>query len=169
LAARALDQITNEGTIMPDELPPLPPDGIAPGPPRVPPLLPQDQADLKPQTRAQLPPMASMRKNLSKMPGPGDMKDGTREVIETIVFVVVLVLLLKTFLAEAFVIPTGSMATTLLGYHREVTCNACGYRYLTNASSEGEDREPYVVTKCYCPNCRYLNVLRPQIPPGEMP
>src|SRR5690348_16217397 len=62
-----------------------------------------------------------------KGPGPGEMKDGTREVIETIVFVVVLVLLLKTFLAEAFVIPTGSMATTLLGYHLDVTCDMCGY------------------------------------------
>ena len=59
-------------------------------------------------------------------PGPGDMKDGTREVIETIVFVVVLVLLLKTFLAEAFVIPTGSMAETLWGYQKLVSCPKCG-------------------------------------------
>src|SRR5437588_2267812 len=87
----------------------------------------------------------------SKGPGPGDMKDGSREVVETIVFVVVLVLLLKTFLAEAFVIPTGSMATTLLGYHRDVTCEMCGYRFLVNASSEAEDKMPQVVTKCYCP------------------
>ena len=36
-----------------------------------------------------------------------------RETVETVVFVIVLVLLLKTFVAEAFVIPTGSMATTL--------------------------------------------------------
>ena len=56
---------------------------------------------------------------------PVEIKDNIRETIETVVFVVVLVLLLKTFLAEAFVIPTGSMATTLLrlpqGHHlREV-------------------------------------------------
>src|SRR5437588_5341091 len=74
----------------------------------------------------------------SKGPGPGDMKDSTREVIETVVFVVVLVLLLKTFLAEAFVIPTGSMATTLLGYHLDVTCDMCGYPFVVNASKEVE-------------------------------
>src|SRR4051794_18494886 len=53
---------------------------------------------------------------------PPELRDNFREVCETIVFVVVLVLILKTFVAEAFVIPTGSMATTLLGYHRDVVC-----------------------------------------------
>ena len=98
------------------------------------------------------------------------MKDGGREVIETIVFVVVLVLLLKTFLAEAFVIPTGSMATTLLGYHQDVTCEMCGYRFLVNASAETEDNFRQFVTKGYCPNCRYLNVIRRPLPEvGEVP
>jgi hypothetical protein len=97
------------------------------------------------------------------------MKDGTREIVETVVFVVVLVLLLKTFLAEAFVIPTGSMATTLLGYHQNVTCDMCGYNFLVNASSEAEDKVKQYVTKCYCPNCRYLNVLRRQLPEGDFP
>src|SRR5262245_38191131 len=45
-------------------------------------------------------------------------KDSSREIAETVVFVVVLVLLLKTFIAEAFVIPTGSMASTLWGYQK---------------------------------------------------
>ena len=63
-------------------------------------------------------------------------QDSFREFVETVVFVVVLVLILKTFLAEAFVIPTGSMATTLLGYHKEVTCEKCSYRFLVNASKE---------------------------------
>jgi signal peptidase I len=99
------------------------------------------------------------------------MKDGTREVIETVVFVVVLVLLLKTFLAEAFVIPTGSMATTLLGYHQELTCEMCGYRFLVNASSEAEGPFKQFVTKGYCPNCRRLNTIRRPLPEdrGEAP
>ena len=37
--------------------------------------------------------------------------DGPREVVETIVFVVVLVLLLKSFVAEAFVIPTNDLSS----------------------------------------------------------
>lgn len=128
-------------------------------------------ADPPPRIR---PPMAPIPpppppKSVAKGPGPGDMKDGMREVVETIVFVVVLVLLLKTFIAEAFVIPTGSMATTLLGYHREVTCDMCGYHFLVNSSSEAEDKTPNFVTRAYCPNCRYLNVVRPVAPQGEFP
>ncbi len=55
--------------------------------------------------------------------------DPSREVFETIVFVVVLVLMLKLFVAEAFVIPTGSMAQTLWGYQKDVTCPKCGHRF----------------------------------------
>src|ERR1019366_1259088 len=86
-------------------------------------------------------------------------KDTFRELIETIVFVVVLVLMLKTFLAEAFVIPTGSMATTLLGYHYKVVCEKCGYTNLINASSEADpqDGRKVDVVNCRCENCRAWN------------
>src|SRR5262245_55770247 len=67
---------------------------------------------------------------------PTEAKDGTREIVETIVFVVVLVLLLKSFVAEAFVIPTGSMAETLWGYQKRVDCPKCGYYFPVNCSSE---------------------------------
>lgn len=89
-------------------------------------------------------------------------KDTFRELIETVVFVVVLVLMLKTFLAEAFVIPTGSMADTLLGYHHKVTCQQCGFSYLVNASSEADpqDRDRQDVTHSRCENCRAWNPLR---------
>ena len=85
-----------------------------------------------------------------------ESQDGFREIVETIVFVVVLVLLLKAFLAEAFVIPTGSMATTLLGYHRDATCPQCGYPFRVNMSNQLDpDRRsrPELVTGCTCPNC----------------
>src|SRR5207247_2346546 len=55
--------------------------------------------------------------------------DSFREIVETVVFVVVLVLMLKSFAAEAFVIPTGSMAETLLGYQVDVKCPKCGYKF----------------------------------------
>src|SRR5262245_44958366 len=88
--------------------------------------------------------------------------DSFRELIETIVFVVVLVLILKTFLAEAFVIPTGSMATTLLGYHGEVMCQQCGYKFLVNKSKEADpaERNHQFVTDCTCPNCFFTNKLK---------
>src|ERR1700730_6652508 len=63
-------------------------------------------------------------------------RDVVREIFETVVFVVVLVLMLKTFVAEAFVIPTGSMAETLYGYQKVVTCDECGYVFPVNCSSE---------------------------------
>lgn len=93
---------------------------------------------------------------------PPPVKDAFREVVETIVFVIVLVLLLKTFVAEAFVIPTGSMAETLLGYQRWVTCSQCGYQYPVNCSSEVDPQhgEPIPVLGCTCPNCRFREVWR---------
>jgi signal peptidase I len=85
------------------------------------------------------------------------VKDAFREVVETVVFVVVLVLLLKTFVAEAFVIPTGSMAETLLGYQKWVTCPECGHTYPVNCSSEVDPQQgdPDPVIAGTCPNCRY--------------
>jgi hypothetical protein len=86
---------------------------------------------------------------------PAEQKDAFREIVETVVFVVVLVLLLKAFMAEAFVIPTGSMATTLYGYHHDVTCPQCGFRFPLNLSkwldAQEVDRER--ITGCTCPNC----------------
>jgi signal peptidase I len=84
-------------------------------------------------------------------------KDTTREIAETVVFVVVLVLLLKTFIAEAFVIPTGSMASTLWGYQKVVTCPECGHTFPVNCSSEVDpqsERQKTPVVGCTCPNCR---------------
>jgi signal peptidase I len=84
--------------------------------------------------------------------------DGTREIVETVVFVVVLVLLLKSFVAEAFVIPTGSMAETLWGYQKVVTCPDCGINFPVNCSNEVEQNtgngQPFKVASCTCPNCR---------------
>ncbi len=100
----------------------------------------------------------------AKVPKPGEMKDGWRELVETVVFVVVLVLLLKTFLAEAFVIPTGSMATTLLGYHKQVACQQCNHPFLVNFSSwaDPQDGQRVPVEGCTCQNCGFPNLLRPQ-------
>jgi signal peptidase I len=97
-------------------------------------------------------------------PKEPEQKDSYRELIETVVFVVVLVLMLKTFLAEAFVIPTGSMADTLMGYHHKVTCVQCGYPNLVNASDEVEPQDGIKrdVTRCKCQNCGNWNNLQPR-------
>ncbi len=62
-----------------------------------------------------------------------------RETVESIVIAFVLAFLFRTFEAEAFVIPTGSMAPTLMGRHKDVDCPKCGYRYQVSASEEESD------------------------------
>ena len=91
-------------------------------------------------------------------------RDPTRETIETIVFVAVLVLLLKLFVTEAFVIPTGSMATTLLGIHKIIDCPKCGYQFPVNSHDEVEGNQQNghknpLYGYC-CPNCRYLGHVK---------
>jgi signal peptidase I len=92
--------------------------------------------------------------------------DSFREIIDTVVFVVVLVLMLKSFSAEAFVIPTGSMAPTLLGYNKLVKCPECGEEFPVNCSNQVDptDRPATYVGECYCPNCRKHIAF---IPPPE--
>jgi len=84
-------------------------------------------------------------------------RDAAREIVETIVFVVVLVLLLKLFVTEAFVIPTGSMAETLYGYQKIVTCPKCEHVFPINSHDEveGRDGKRTPLVGYICPNCRH--------------
>ncbi len=63
-----------------------------------------------------------------------------RETVESIVIAFVLAFLFRTFEAEAFVIPTGSMAPTLMGRHKDVECSKCGHSFLITASEEESDQ-----------------------------
>jgi signal peptidase I len=78
-----------------------------------------------------------------------------REAIEMLVSVVILVVLLKCFDAEAYVIPTGSMAETLLGDQKWVTCPSCGYRFPVDVSEQVDPMKAIHVwvNGCTCPNC----------------
>ncbi len=136
-------------------------DAVQPG---MPPLSPSGPA-VDASIRAGSPGTAGDLVNSSRNPPkkkepekPAEVKDAFREIIETVVFVIVLVFMLKTFLAEAFVIPTGSMANTLLGDHKDVICDQCGYEYRVNGSQftqpqQGRRREP--VFSSDCPNCGF--------------
>ena len=85
-----------------------------------------------------------------------------RETLESIAFAFVLALLFRTFVAEAFVIPTGSMAPTLFGRNKDVVCEECHYKYEVGASDELDD-DGYLVRRLdesICPNCRHHNKIR---------
>jgi len=82
-----------------------------------------------------------------------------REIVESVVIAFVLAFLFRTFEAEAFVIPTGSMAPTLMGRHKDLVCEKCGYPFQVSASDEVEPgtNRPNgdAVLACICPMCRY--------------
>jgi signal peptidase I len=81
---------------------------------------------------------------------------GVRETIESILIAVLLALLFRFFEAEAYVIPTGSMAPDLQGRHIDVICPECGFDYRAGAS---EDR-PRDVTRVACPICQHPMTLQ---------
>lgn len=95
-----------------------------------------------------------------------------RETIESVVIAFVLAFLFRTFEAEAFVIPTGSMAPTLMGRHKDLACPICGHPYQVSASNEvdgngaryGAQAE---VVDCTCPICRYTTNVDHGNPEGE--
>ena len=89
-------------------------------------------------------------------------KDGMRETIESVAVAFVLAFLFRAFEAEAFVIPTGSMAPTLYGRHKDVTCEHCGYHFEVGASDEVNESELLIsrIETALCPNCRSENSIR---------
>lgn len=80
-----------------------------------------------------------------------------RETIESIAVAIILALLFRGFVAEAFVIPTGSMAPALMGAHKDVFCSQCGKQHQVSASIE--DRSDKTVVGTICSNCRYVHGL----------
>ena len=82
-----------------------------------------------------------------------------REVVEAVAIALVLAFLFRSFEAEAFVIPTGSMAPTLMGRHKDVICDTCGFRFQVGASEEvdkltNRPTGSWVIGGT-CPNCRH--------------
>lgn len=83
-----------------------------------------------------------------------------RETVEAFVVAFILALLFRAFLAEAFVIPTGSMAPTLMGAHKDLSCQRCETRFQVGASRERSGSQTnLVVVAGICPNCRHVNAL----------
>jgi signal peptidase I len=115
---------------------------------------------------------------------PGKRQESWRDTIESVVIAFLLAFLFRTFEAEAFVIPTGSMAPTLYGQHRDVVCEKCGTRFAEGVSSgsvpnaeiqsnaevgtfiNSQNRSYFAV--CPNANCRYPNnVLEKEIFAGD--
>ncbi len=76
-----------------------------------------------------------------------------RDNIEGILATLVLALIIRHFVFEVFKIPTCSMAPTLLGQHRDLTCPNCGLDFAVDAAQN--DRGVINVVDAVCPNCGY--------------
>ncbi len=109
-----------------------------------------------------------MMKSTSKPQRRDD--DSIKETFESVVMAFILAFVFRAYVVEAFVIPTGSMAPTLLGQHAEVRCIKCGYRFTfdvhdrNRAMSRGRRfRYEYVVREdgldAACPMCHHENTV----------
>ena len=95
--------------------------------------------------------------------------EGHRDTVEAIVVAFILALVVRGFEAQAFVIPTGSMAPTLMGRHKELACPQCGFVYCRNASEEVEPRtvESDALYSGLCGNCRFQARLADACPASK--
>lgn len=87
---------------------------------------------------------------------------GVRETIESILVAIMLALIFRTFLAEAFVIPTGSMAPSLKGAHKEITCDESGFVYAVGASDEQRGQpggNQNRVASTFCPITQHKTII----------
>src|SRR5436190_4598979 len=77
-----------------------------------------------------------------RQPGASALDEGgAKETVESILVAFILAFIFRAFIVEAFVIPTGSMAPTLMGAHMRFRCEDCGYRFDVNYTGKtvGDD------------------------------
>lgn len=87
-----------------------------------------------------------------------------RALAESLISLLIAVILFRTFLAEGYMISTGSMAPSLLGYHKRIDCPTChtefpfGVAYDTDdpADEEADNARRQIAV---CPNCGQTGIL----------
>ena len=87
-----------------------------------------------------------------------DRRGAVRSLVESFISLFVAVLLFRTFVAEGYMISTGSMAPCLLGFHKRVECPTCGATFpfgVAYDTDEVADAEELARgrTRAVCPNC----------------
>jgi signal peptidase I len=101
----------------------------------------------------------------AKLESRPQSREGHRDTVEAVVVAFILALVVRGFEAQAFVIPTGSMAPTLMGRHKEIACPQCGFTYAVNASQEAEAHSAsQFVYSGLCVNCRYQAMHLDSVP-----
>lgn len=84
--------------------------------------------------------------------------DSMRETVESIVIAFILAFTFRAYVVEAFVIPTGSMAPTLLGRNVRVNCRQCGYTFKADPADQDVRRNQLDRSvEVFCPMCLFGN------------
>lgn len=97
---------------------------------------------------------------------------------ESLVLLAIAVILFRGFGVEGYLISTGSMAPTLLGYHHRVTCPECAFVYATGTRPEEDSEFPRLARAdlsteallpplSQCPNCGYQGIVTEELPRTE--
>jgi len=82
--------------------------------------------------------------------------ESIKETFESVVIAFILAFVFRAYVVEAFVIPTGSMAPTLLGEHFAIECEMCGYDYTVDGNKA---KHSVYDTDFECPMCHYPSRL----------
>lgn len=103
-----------------------------------------------------------------------------RHVAESLLMLAATVLIFRTFAAEGYLISTGSMAPTLLGYHKQVTCPTCSHQFARGMSLEEAEgsssmastasasvSDPHGLSGTACPNCGRTGLTVDSLPKNE--
>jgi signal peptidase I len=126
--------------------------------------------------------MFPLRTRTDAAPAAPSSEEGglVRQLVESVIVLAVAVLSFRAFLAEGYLISTGSMAPSLLGYHKQVECPDCHLRFAAGVADR-ESNSPAREVKAQdlvgddyayepsaiCPNCGYDHIPLADFPRNE--
>ncbi len=106
------------------------------------------------------------------------MGGGVRAFVDAMLCLYIAVILFRTFELEGYIISTGSMAPSLLGFHKRVVCPSCGFPFTfgiavdasgtaadTTGSEASRDAGPHG-GEVRCPNCGQDAIDVANVPPN---
>lgn len=113
----------------------------------------------------------------SQVTAPG----GVRHIVDSLVCLAIAVMLFRAFEVEGYIISTGSMAPSLLGYHKRVKCPVCQFPFAHGIAyddvlrdhspvtlrSETDPPPPSTPSFAICPNCSQAAIDVSEIPRNE--
>ena len=102
---------------------------------------------------------------------PAHSRGSMRKTVRAGVALILAGLLFRTFFAEPYLVPTGSMAPTVAGYHKVSVCPCCGCPVMVGRQGDGDndaEAQRHYRT-AICPNCGWEKLHLDQVPecPGD--